>query len=155
MERWHVYETVDRYITIYDFQKCLLSSLSVTKSLPQTLTFFQFLAVISSSRSDHVTPFVRPFVLPSVRNVFFYFAFTSLLGQDLWHWWSLKWPRTTVKVSQVLPKQMCGSLQLKYEIWIRPLQLKFDIECFAFDFWRLKLAFCLRFVCCLLKVEAI
>ena len=36
---------------------------------------------------------------------------------------------------------MCWGLKLKYEIWIKPLQLKFNIECFAFDFWRLNLAF--------------
>ena len=105
-----------------------------------------FLAAMSSSRSDHVTSFVRS-------KCFFDFAFTSLLGQDLWHSWSLKWPRTTVKVSHALPKQMCWSLKLKYEIWIRPLQLKFNIECCAIDFWRLNLAS--RFVCCLLKAEAI
>ena len=84
---------------------------------------------MSSSSGDCVTLSVRPFVRP---KCFFDFEFTSLLGQDLWHLWSLKWPRTTVKVSHAMPKQMCWSLKLKYEIWIRPLQLKFDIECFAF-----------------------
>ena len=115
---------------------------------------------MSSSSSDHVIPSVRPFVRPIW---FFYFAFNSSLGQDLWHLWSIKWPRTIVKVSHALLKQFCWSLKLKYEIWIRPLQLKFDIECFAFDFWRLRLAFkrlkdtdcMLRVVCCLLNVEAI
>ena len=106
--------------------------------LKSTWTTYQtFLAAMSSSSSDHVTPFVRS----SVRNDFFDFAFNSLLGQDIWHLWSLKWPRTTVKVSHAMPKQMFWSLKLKYEIWIRLLQLKFDIECFAFDFWRLRLAF--------------
>ena len=93
-----------------------------------------FLGAESRSRSYHVTSFVRS-------KCFFDFAFTSLLGQDLWHWWSLKWPRTTVKVSYVLLKKMCWSLKLKYEILIEPLHLKFDIECFAFYFWCLKLAF--------------
>ena len=97
-----------------------------------------FLAAMSSSSSDHVTPSVCPFVR---LKCFFDFAFTRLLGQALWHLWSLKWPRTTLKVSHALPKQMCWSLKVKYEIWIRPLQLKYEIECFAFDFRRIKLAF--------------
>ena len=39
-----------------------------------------FLTAMSSSSSDNVTPFVRPFIRP---RPFFDFAFNSLLGQDL------------------------------------------------------------------------
>ena len=61
------------------------------------------LAAMSSSSSDHVTLFVRPSVRSFVRSkCFFDFAFISLLGQDLWHWWSLKWPIRALKAQNKL-----------------------------------------------------